>query len=116
MRDGDELSPGAVAIDADTLGVRTKMTPASETIAAMSASDVTFADDEIAFGKTFDVIANEINHADELVADSHRDGDRFLSPGVPVIYMYVGPADGGFYDPNEDVVARNFRNGYSLEP
>ena len=69
MRDGDELSPGAVAIDADTLGVRTKMTPASETIAAMSASDVTFADDEIAFGKTFDVIANAIDQSTTVLTN-----------------------------------------------
>src|SRR5437763_16113470 len=92
------------------------MTPASETIAAMSASDVTFADDEIAFGKTFDVIANAIDHADELVADSHRDVERFVSPGVPVRYMYVGPADGSFQDPKEEVVAGNGWNRSGLEP
>ena len=92
------------------------MTTPGQTIATMPARDVTFANHEIAFGKTFDVIANAINHADELVADSHRDGDRFLSPGVPVIYMYVGPADGGFQDPNEDVLAGNVWNRDFLEP
>jgi hypothetical protein len=30
--------------------------------------------------------------------------------------MYVGPADGGFEDANEDVVAGNFGNGNLLEP
>ena len=92
------------------------MTPAGETIAAMSASDVTFADDEIACGKTFHVVTNAIDHSNKLVADSHRHGDGFLGPGVPVIYMYVRPADGRFEDADEDVVARNFRNGNLLEP
>ena len=116
MRDSDELGPGAVAIYADALGVRTKVTPAGETVPAMTAGNMTFADDEIAFGKTFHMIAHAIDHADELVPDGHRHGDRLLGPGVPVIYMYVGPADGGFEDPNEDVVAGNFWNGDFFEP
>jgi len=77
---------------------------------------VTFADDEIAFGKTFDVIADPINHSDKLVADGHWDRDRFLGPGVPVIYMYVRPADGRLEHPNENIIARNFGNGNLLEP
>ena len=116
MRDRDKRGPGAIAIYADALGVWTKMTPAGEAIATMAAGDVTFADDEIAFGKTFDVIADVIDHADELVADGHRHGNRFLRPSVPVIYMYVRPADGRLEDADEDVVARNFRNGNLLEP
>ena len=116
MRDGDKLGPCAVAIYANALGVRTKMTPAGEAIAAMAAGNVTFADDEIAFGKTFDVIADAIDYADKFVADGHRHWDRFLGPGVPVIYMYVRPADGRLEDADEDVVARNFRKGNLLEP
>src|ERR1700719_869761 len=116
VRDGHELGPGTIAIYADALGIWTKMTPASEAIATMSASNVTFADDEITFSKASHMIADPINHADKLVADGHRHGDRFLGPGVPVIYMYVGPANGGLENPNKDVVARNFRNGNLLEP
>ena len=116
LRDGDELGPGAIAIYADALGIWTKMTPAGEAIATMAASNVTFADDEITFSKTSHMIADPINHSDKLMADGHRHGDRFLRPGVPVIYMYVRPADGGLENPNKDVVAHNFRNGNLLEP
>jgi hypothetical protein len=116
LRDGDELGPGAVAIYADALCVRTKMTATSEAIPAMTAGNVTFADDEIAFGKTFHVIANAIDHPDELVPDGHRNGDRLLGPSVPVIYMYVRAADGRFKDADEDVVAGNFGHGDFLQP
>jgi hypothetical protein len=92
------------------------MTPAGEAIAAMAAGNVTFADDEIAFGKTFDVIADAIDSTHKFMAYGHRHRDRFLGPAVPVIYMYVRSADGGLEDADEDVVARNFRNGNLLEP
>ena len=92
------------------------MTPAGEAIATMAASNVTFADDEITFSKASHMIADPINHSDKLMADGHRHGDRFLRPGVPVIYMYVRPADGRLEDADEDVVARNFRKGNLLEP
>ncbi len=95
LRNGDELGPGAVAIHADAGCVRTKMTPAGETIAAMATGDVAFTDNEISLGKTFDMIAHALDHADELVPNGHRDGDGLLGPRIPVIYMYVGPADGG---------------------
>lgn len=116
MRDRDKRGPGAIAIYADALRVWTKVAAAGETIATMAAGNVTFADDEIAFSKTSHVIADPINHSDKLMAYGHRHGDRFLGPGVPVIYMYVRPADGRLEDADEDVVARNFRNGNLLEP
>ena len=92
------------------------MTPASETIPAMPASDVTFADHEIAFGKTFYVIAHAIDHAHEFMADGDGDGDRLLGLGIPVIYMYVGPADGGLEHADQDVIAVDFRHGHILQP
>src|ERR1700738_1236 len=92
------------------------MSPASETIPAMSASDVTFADHEIAFGKTFYVIAHAFDHANEFMSDCHGHRDRLLGPGIPVIYMYVGPADGGLEHADQDVIALDFRHGHVLQP
>src|SRR5260370_11490526 len=92
------------------------MAPAGETIAAMSASDVAFADDEIAGREAFHVIANKIDSPDKFVADGHRHRDRFLRPGVPVIDVYVCPADGSFDDPNQHVIATDFGNGNFFQP
>jgi hypothetical protein len=44
----DKLRPRAGPIDANALRIRAQMTPPGETIAAMSTSDVAFADDKIA--------------------------------------------------------------------
>jgi phosphatidate cytidylyltransferase len=92
------------------------MAAASQTIAAMPAGDVTFADNEIAFGKTFHEIADAFDDADELVPDGHRDGDGLLGPGIPVIYMYVRPADRGFQDPDEHVIPLHVGHRRFLEP
>src|SRR5262249_19112078 len=92
------------------------MTAAGQTISAMPAGDVAFPDDEIAFGKTFHVIADAIDYANKLVPDGHRDGDGLLGPGIPVIYMYVGPADGGLKDADKDVIGANFGHRHFLEP
>src|SRR4029077_9813145 len=116
LRNRDELGPRSRTVHADALSVWAKMTPPGQTISAMPAGDMTFANDEIAFGKTFDVIAYPIDFADELVTDCHRDGDCLLGPGIPVIYMYVGSADGGLENANEHIVAANFGHRPFLEP
>src|ERR1700736_5241069 len=82
----------------------------------MTAGDVTFSDNEIAFGESFHVTANAIYHPDELVADGHGHRDRLLGPGIPVIYMYVGPADGGLEDADQDVIALDFGHWHLLQP
>src|SRR5207249_5393689 len=108
LRDCDKRGPGDGTIYADPFRVRTKMATAGETIAAMSASDVAFADDEIARRETLHVIANKIDNASKFVPDGHRHGDRFLRPSVPVIDVYVCSADGSFGDPNQHVIAAYF--------
>jgi hypothetical protein len=90
------------------------MTSPGETISAMAASDVAFAYHEVAFGEAFHQIADPIDYADEFVPDSHGHRDRLLGPGIPVIYMYVRPADGGPKDPDQDVVALDLGQGNVL--
>src|SRR5438067_11032219 len=92
------------------------MTATGETIPAMTASDVAFADDEIAFGKPFDVIAHALDHPDELVPDGHGDRDCLLGPGIPVIYMYIRPADGGLQDADQDIIALDLGHWDFLQP
>src|SRR5207253_9286416 len=88
-RDGDKLRPRARAIDANALGVGAKMPPAGQTVAAMSAGNVTFADDKIALGKPAHIAASAINLADELVPDRHRDRYGFLCPGFPFLILIL---------------------------
>src|SRR6266581_2968085 len=92
------------------------MTPAGKTITAMSTCDVTFADNEIARRESFHVIAGMIDDTDKFMADNHRHRDRFLRPGVPIIDMNIGTADGRFDDADTNVVTFDFRNGNFVEP
>ena len=101
---------------ADTLRIRAKMTPPGQTIAAMPARDVTFAYDKIAARETFHVLTDKIDNADKFVADGHRHGDRFLRPGVPIIYVDVGPADRRLRHADEHIVCADIGNRNLLEP
>jgi hypothetical protein len=82
----------------------------------MSTGDVSLAHNQIAVRKAFHVIAYSLNGADELVTDRHRHRDRFLRPGVPVVDVHVGPADGCFQHADEHVVALNFWNRNFFKP
>jgi hypothetical protein len=92
------------------------MPPTGETIAAMTANNVTFARHEIARRKTFHPSADALDHADKFMPDDHRHRDRLLRPGVPVVNVDIGPADRSFPDPDEHVVVAHFRHRHFLEP
>ena len=92
------------------------MAATGQAIAAMSAGNMAFHRDEIAFGKTFHMVANLFDHADKLVANGHRNGNRFLRPGIPVVNVNVGPADRCFEDADKHIVAFDFRDRNFFEP
>src|SRR6267154_6050121 len=116
LRDSNELRPCPGTIHTYPLRVRTKMTPPGQAIATMSTGDVPLAHYQIAFAKAFHVFTHTVYNAHKLVADGHRHGNRFLRPRIPVINVYVGPADGRFQHANEHVIATNFWNRNFLEP
>ena len=74
-RDGEKLRERALAINPYSFGIRAKMPPAGETIATVSANDVTFAGDQIAGREASDPGTDAFDHADVLVADHHRNRD-----------------------------------------
>ncbi len=77
---------------------------------------MTFADNEIAGRETFHVFAHKIDNPHKFVTDGHRDGDRFLRPGVPIKDVDVSPADGRLHDADEHIVTVKFGNGNFFEP
>src|SRR5262249_51846301 len=91
-----ELRPAARAINPYAVRVWTKMPPSGETISTMPAGDVTFGYNQIALGKTSDVIANPIHNPHKFMTNYHRHRNRFLCPCVPVIDVHVRAADGCF--------------------
>src|SRR5262245_53148636 len=93
-RDGKKFREGALAIHSDALGIRAKMPATSETIATMTTHDVAFAGDQVPWSEPFYSLADTFDHANVLMADDHRDRDRLLRPGIPVIDVNIGAADG----------------------
>ena len=106
----------AGTIHAYPLRVRTKMPPASQTIAAVSTGDVSLAHHEIAAHKSFHVVTDSINDAGKLVTDGHRHWNGFLRPVVPVVDVHVGTADRRLQHPDQHVIAADLWNRNILEP
>jgi hypothetical protein len=77
---------------------------------------VTFADDEVAFCKTLDVVTDSINDTGKFMTDGHRHGNRFLRPRVPVIDVQVRATDRCFQHANQHIVTADSRNRNLFEP
>src|SRR6266516_1903341 len=93
LRDRHKFGPRTGTIHANALRVRAKMTPPGQAIATVSTGDVSLAHNEIALCKSFHVIADVLDDADKLVADSHRHRNCFLRPCVPVVDVDVRSAN-----------------------
>src|SRR4029077_11085537 len=92
------------------------MTAARQAIATMPTRDVPLADHEIAHYKSFHMIAYVVDNADELVANCHRHGNRFLRPRIPVVNVHIGAANRSFKTANAPFVAADLRVVISSEP
>ena len=110
------LGERARAIDADALRVLAQVPAAGQAVAATAADDMAFAADDVARPEVGDVRADRDDLADKLVPDHHRHRNRFLRPGVPVVDVYVGPADAGASDLDQHVVDADLRLGHILQP
>src|SRR4030095_11430292 len=91
-----KFRPCTGTIHTHALCIGAKMTPPRQAIATMSTRYVSFPHHEIALGKSFYMIAHVVDNADKLMANSHRNGYRFLRPLVPVVNVNIGPADRRF--------------------
>jgi hypothetical protein len=112
---GDVFRERTGSIDTDALCVLAQMPSAGEAVSAAAAYDVPFTGDDLAGVEIFDVRTHFDDLADELVADDHRHGNRFLGPRVPVIDVKIGPADSGLFDPDQYVIDTDRGKGDILE-
>src|SRR5215467_2330649 len=92
------------------------MPPSGEAIPTMPAGNVTFGYNQVAPGKTSDVIANAIHNPHKFMTNYHRHRNRLLCPCVPVVDVHVRAADGCFQDADEHIIAANVWNRNLLEP
>ncbi len=78
-----KLRERALPIDPDAFRIGAKMAPAGQTVAAMTAHDVTFARDEIARREAFHASADALDHADKFMPDDHRHRESFSATTRP---------------------------------
>ena len=80
------------------------MPPAGEAVSAMTTDDVAFGGDQLTFAEVVHTGPDSLDHANELVADDHRDRNGFLRPRIPIVDMQVGAADRGPLNAHQNVV------------
>ena len=72
--------------------------------------------DDIAHFQTGDVGTDLDDLAGEFMPTDHGHRNGFLGPGIPVVNMDVGAADGGFMDFDEHVIAADDGHRYIIQP
>ena len=111
-----EFGEGARPVDADPAGVGAQVPPAGHAVATAATNDVAFSGHDFSRMEVIDIIAHGDDFADKLVTDDHRHGNGFLRPGIPIVDMQVGAADGGTQNLDENVVDAKFRYGHIFQP
>src|SRR5436190_4058522 len=71
-RNGEKFRERPLPIHSDSLSVGTKVPPSRQTIAAMTANNVTFASNEITRRKSFYARTDSPDNADKLMPHHHR--------------------------------------------
>src|ERR1700722_17938543 len=92
------------------------MTPARAEVAGVSAGYVALAGTPIADLEAVDFAADLHDLAGVLVSDRHGYGDAFLRPGVPVVDVHVGAADGRTMHLDEHIIVADLRFRDVLHP
>src|SRR5277367_5939481 len=92
------------------------MPPPGTAVAAMPAGDVSLAGNSIAGFHTAHFAADLHDLARVLMTDCHRHRNGFLRPGIPVVDMHVGAANGGAVDFDEHIVVTDRGLGHVFHP
>src|SRR6202034_4486536 len=92
------------------------MPPPGTAVAAMPAGDMSLAGHPIAGLYAAHFAADVHDLARVCMTDRHRRRDGFLRPGIPVVDVHVGTANGGAVDFGEHIVVTDRRLGHVLHP
>ena len=110
--DADVLGKGAVPVHAHGDRVLAPLDVAGVAVAAVVAGDVALAGDPLAHVQAGDALAQLGDLAHVLMADGHgRVLDVLGGPGVPVVDVNVGAADGGLVDLDQNLARLGFGDG-----
>ncbi len=97
------VGKSAIAIDADDLDVLADVTLAGAALQALAAGDMHLRRDEVALFYAGNLAANGGDMTAELVAGNQRRRNASLRPGIPVVDVQIGTADGGDLHLHKDI-------------
>ncbi len=115
-RDAQILGKSSRPVNPHTAGIHAQVAAAGQAVAAAAADQVPFAGDNVTGLKIMHVVADIRDRTDKFVPDVHGNRNRFLGPGIPVIYMNVGAANGSFVDFNQDIIDTDLRHINIFQP
>ena len=103
-RNAEEFRESAVSINAHPPRIHAEMPSPRQAVPAVPANDMPLPTDNVPFPEIVNIAPHRLDGSDELVADHKGKGNGILCPRIPVIDMYVRPANRGFMDPYQDIV------------
>ena len=87
------LGKGSIAVHAHTLCMLTPLPVPGPTVAAMAAYDMPFAGYDLSDSIIFYTETECVDFTDIFMADDHWRLNVFLTPGIPIINMYIRATD-----------------------
>ena len=109
--DAQIFGKGTVPIHTHGHGVLAPLDVAVVAVAAAVAGDVTLARDPLTDLQTGDTFTQGSNLTHIFVANGHRGLDMLHRPGIPVVDMDIGAADGGFMNLDQYLTGAGCRHG-----
>ena len=111
LGDGDAVGGGdyqvlresARAAHAHALVLLAPLPAPGAAVAALAAHNVPLARHRLPQMEMPHLAAHVLNLAHKLVADDQGRGDVRLAPGIPVVDVQIGAADGGFQNPDQHI-------------
>src|SRR6185437_8980470 len=85
---------------------------ACSALQAFAAVNVHFGGDEVAFLNACDLAADGGNGSTKFMSGHERRVNALLRPGIPLVNMQVGAADGSHFHFDKNVCRANFRTGH----
>ena len=98
-------------IDADPFGIFAEMASSGETVSTTTTNHMSFTTDHFTRMEVGDIGTNLDDFADKFMTDHHRDGNRFLSPRIPLVNVDIGSTDPRSIDTNQDIIDPNSGDG-----
>lgn len=109
---GNIISEGAVAINADPHGVGAEVPATGEAVTAVTANNMPFARDELAQRKSSHARTDIGHGADIFMTNDERRFDGPLRPRVPLINMHIRSTNRGFLNLDQDIIQARRGHGY----